>query len=178
MSKTESIVLGGGCFWCLDAGYRLINGVTEVISGYAGGNTVDPGYYQVASGRTGHAEVVKVTFDISVIKLEDVLDIYWAMHDPTTLNYQGNDKGTEYRSIILYTSNDQKLTIDKSMEVVSKLWNDPIVTEVKELETFCPAEDEHQNFFQKHPELAYCQVIINPKLLKLRQKFAASLRTD
>jgi peptide-methionine (S)-S-oxide reductase len=174
---SETIVLGGGCFWCLDAAYRLVEGVTEVTSGYAGGHTKDPDYWNVASGKTGHAEVVQVGFDPDIIKLQDILDIFWGMHDPTTLNYQGNDKGTEYRSIILYSTDKQKQIIDTSIQAVEKLWDNPIVTEVEELDIFYPAEDEHQNFFQKHPEQAYCQVIINPKLSKLRTKFKTHLKS-
>lgn len=173
----QTIVLGGGCFWCLDAGYRLINGVTEVVSGYAGGQLKDPDYYAVSGGQTGHAEVVKVTFDPAVISLEDILDIFWAMHDPTTQDRQGNDVGSQYRSAIYYTTDDQKPVIDKSLASVAKLWDNPIVTEVKELNQFYPAEAEHQNYFTKHPEAGYCQVIINPKLAKLRQKFQAKIKT-
>ncbi len=173
---TETIVLGGGCFWCLDAGYRLIEGVKGVVSGYAGGHTTNPTYYSVAEGDTGHAEVVKVIFDPSVISLDDVLDIFWAMHNPTTLNYQGYDKGTEYRSIILYTDDKQKAVIKESITKVSKLWDDPVVTEVAKLGDFFDAEDEHQNYFQKHPEQGYCQVIINPKLVKLRAKFTSRIK--
>lgn len=172
----ESIVLGGGCFWCLDAGYRLIEGVTEVVSGYAGGHTVKPGYYDVSSGETGHAEVVKVTFDTSKIGLADILDIFWAMHDPTTLNRQGADQGTQYRSAIYYQGAKQKETVDESLAQVAKLWDDPVVTEVKELDKFYSAEEEHQNYFQKHPEVGYCQVVINPKLEKLRKKFQQRLK--
>ena len=172
----ESIVLGGGCFWCLDAGYRLIEGVTEVVSGYAGGHTAKPGYNDVSSGETGHAEVVKVTFDTSKIGLADILDIFWAMHDPTTLNRQGADQGTQYRSVIYYQGTEQKETVDESLAQVAKLWDDPVVTEVTELDKFYSAEEEHQNYFQKHPEVGYCQVIINPKLEKLRKKFQQRLK--
>ncbi len=175
---SESIVLGGGCFWCLDAGYRLIKGVTKVTSGYAGGHTQNPTYYDVSGGSTGHAEVVKVEFDPVIISLGDVLDIFWAMHNPTTLNYQGYDKGSEYRSIILFNSQAQEKLIKNSITEVAKLWDEPIVTEVAPLEFFYPAEEEHQNYFQKHPEQGYCQVIINPKLAKLRQKFTDRLKTD
>lgn len=174
---TESVVLGGGCFWCLDAAYRLVEGVESVTSGYAGGHTNGPDYWSVANGDTGHAEVVKLEFSTKVISLEDILDIFWGMHNPTTLNYQGNDHGTEYRSIILYTTDEQKQVIDKSVESVAKLWDDPVVTEVARLERFYEAEEEHQNFFQKHPEQAYCQVIINPKLSKLKAKFQKHLKS-
>lgn len=170
------IVLGGGCFWCLDAAFRLIKGVTSVTSGYAGGDSVGPDYYSVATGITGHAEVVKVEFDPKLISLTEVLDIFWVLHDPTTLNRQGNDVGAQYRSIILYTSKDQQKIIEESLAKARKLWPGSIVTEVTPLTSFYPAEPEHQNYFEKHPEQAYCQVVINPKLQKLRQKFAQRLK--
>lgn len=174
--QIESIVLGGGCFWCLDAGYRLIEGIESVTSGFAGGQMQNPTYYDVTSGKTGHAEVVKVDFDSKKISLEDVLDIFWAMHDPTTKDRQGNDVGSQYRSTILYTDEGQLDAIKKSIESITLLWDDPIVTEVKKLATFYPAEEEHQNYFQKNPERGYCQVIINPKLAKLRAKFTERVK--
>lgn len=174
--KIESIVLGGGCFWCLDASFRLIVGIKNVVSGFAGGAVANPSYYDVISGETGHAEVVKIEYDPSVIKLEEILDIFWAMHDPTTHNKQGNDVGPQYRSIILYDNGHQLKIIKKSLTEVAKLWNNPVVTEISELDIFYPAEQEHQDFFKKHPELAYCQVIINPKLSKLRTKFSTLLK--
>lgn len=174
--QIESIVLGGGCFWCLDAGYRLIEGIESVTSGFAGGQMQNPTYYDVTSGKTGHAEVVKVDFDGKKISLEDVLDIFWAMHDPTTKDRQGNDVGSQYRSTILYTDEGQLDVIKKSIESITLLWDDPIVTEVKKLATFYPAEEEHQNYFQKNPERGYCQVIINPKLAKLRAKFTERVK--
>lgn len=173
--QTESIILGGGCFWCLDAGFRLIKGVLCVSSGFAGGHTVNPTYYDVVDGATGHAEVVKVSFDTSVILLNDILDIFWTMHNPTTLNRQGHDVGSQYRSIILFNNQEQEKIINESIESISKYWNDPITTEVSKLKEFYKAEEEHQNFFQKHPDMAYCQVIINPKLNKLREKFESKL---
>jgi len=173
--QTESIVLGGGCFWCLDAGFRLIRGVLNVSSGFAGGHTVNPTYYDVVDGATGHAEVVKVSFDTNVILLNDILDIFWTMHNPTTLNRQGHDVGSQYRSIILFNNQEQEKIINESIESISKYWNDPITTEVSKLKEFYKAEEEHQNFFQKHPDMAYCQVIINPKLNRLREKFESKL---
>ncbi len=173
----ESIVLGGGCSWCLDAGYRLIEGVLSVETGYSGGNVKDPSYDQVCTGETGHAEVVRITFDTDKIKLKDLLDIFWALHDPTTLNKQGNDVGTQYRSIILYSNEEQKNIAEKSKNDNSDVWDDPIVTEILPLHTFYMAEQEHQDFFAQHPESAYCQVIINPKLKKLRKKFASRIRS-
>lgn len=173
----ESIVLGGGCFWCLDAGFRLVSGVTNVVSGYAGGTLTDPSYYDVVSGKTGHAEVVKVEFDTAVISLVDILDIFWAMHDPTTPDRQGHDVGPQYRSIILYSNERQRKIIEASVTEVAKLWDNPVVTEVSVLDIFTPAEMEHQDFFNKHPDMAYCQVIINPKISKLRSKFSAQLKS-
>ncbi|HSX15009.1 MAG TPA: peptide-methionine (S)-S-oxide reductase MsrA [Candidatus Saccharimonadales bacterium] len=175
MAKTESIVLGGGCFWCLEAAYQMINGVTKVTSGYSGGTVPDPSYYAVCTGRTGHAEVVKVEFDPGIISLADILDIFWAIHDPTTLNRQGYDVGTQYRSIIFFESEGQKRIAEQSKVQVAKLWPNKIVTTIEPLKEFFPAEPEHQNYFKNHPERAYCQVVINPKLAKLRQKFADKL---
>lgn len=168
---TESIVLGGGCFWCLEATYQLVTGVKKVVPGYAGGSTDNPTYYQVATGNTGHAEVVRVTFDTEVIPFKDILDIFWIIHDPTTLNRQGHDIGTEYRSIILYEHSAQEKIIQQSISNASKLWKDPIVTEVQKLTNFYEAEAEHHNYFKNHPDQAYCQIVINPKLAKLRAHF-------
>jgi peptide-methionine (S)-S-oxide reductase len=176
VAQVDNIVLGGGCFWCLEASYQLINGVTAVVCGYAGGHTNDPDYYKVAMMDTGHAEVVQVTFDPTIISLSDILDIFWALHNPTTLNRQGADVGSEYRSIILFNNETQATEVDKSLMRVRKLWDDPIVTEFAKLDKFYEAEPEQQNFFAKHPEAGYCQVVINPKLAKLRQKFTNKLK--
>lgn len=173
---TESIVLGGGCFWCLEASFQLIDGVTKVTSGYSGGSKETADYYTVASKATNHAEVVKVEFNPEIISLKEILDIFWTIHDPTTLNRQGNDVGPEYRSIIFYNDNKQLDIINESVEQVQKLWPDPVVTEVEKLEEFYPAEPEHQNYFANNPEQGYCQVIINPKLSKLRAQFATKLK--
>lgn len=175
MAKTESIILGGGCFWCTEAAYQMIRGVTKVTSGYAGGTVPEPTYEVVSSGKTGHTEVVRVEFDPNEISLADILDIFWAIHDPTTPNRQGNDVGTQYRSAIYYENPDQKTVIDESVAAVAKLWDPPIVTEVAPLAKFYPAEEYHQNFFRKNPSQGYCQIVINPKLEKLRQKFAGRL---
>lgn len=172
----ESIVLGGGCFWCLEAAYQLIEGVTKVVPGYAGGDFENPTYQDLHRVETGHAEVVKITFNTSVLSLEDVMDIFWAIHDPTTLNRQGNDVGPEYRSIILYANDEQKNSALDSLKRVQKLWKDPIVTEVKQLDKFYEAEDYHHNYFKNNPNQAYCQVIINPKLDNLRKKFSEKLK--
>jgi peptide-methionine (S)-S-oxide reductase len=175
-SATESIVLGGGCFWCLDASYRLIDGVLKVESGYAGGHVKDPTYDQVCAGTTGHAEVVRVTFNPEIITLGEILDIFWALHDPTTLNRQGNDVGEQYRSIIFYENPEQRSMAEMSVRAAAALWEDPIVTDIQKLDTFYLAEAEHQDYFAHHPENAYCQVIINPKLTKLRKKFADRIK--
>lgn len=170
----EKIVLGGGCFWCLDAAYKLIKGVTIVQQGYAGGTLANPTYEQVCSGITGHAEVVQVQFDPQIIKLENILDIFWIIHDPTTLNRQGYDIGTEYRSIILFCNEKQKPIIEMSLQKAQKVWENPIVTEIKPLEKFHPAEDYQNDYETSRSD--YCQIIINPKLNKLRQKFMYLLK--
>jgi peptide-methionine (S)-S-oxide reductase len=171
MEHTNSIVLGGGCFWCLDAEYRLVKGIKGVTSGYSGGTVPNPTMDRVYIGDTGHAEVVKVEFDTKIINLETILDIFWAIHDPTTLNRQGNDVGDEYRSVIFYSDEKQLEVIKKSLQGAKKVWGDKIVTQVKELDVFYPAGESNQDFFTKYPEKAYCQIIINPKLKKLREKF-------
>lgn len=169
--KLESIVLGGGCFWCLDAAYRMIKGVRGVTSGYAGGPSPNPTYQEVSRGTTGHAEVVRIEFDSTVITLAQILEIFWVLHNPTTPNRQGNDIGPQYRSMILYGTDEQKETTQASVADIEKLWDAPIVTEVGKLKTFYPAEEEHQNYFAKNPHQGYCQVVINPKLNKLRERF-------
>lgn len=174
----QSIVLGGGCFWCLDAAYRRVKGVERVTSGYAGGHWPNPTYERVTTGTTGHAEVVRIEFNENLINLDTILEIFWTLHDPTTLNRQGNDVGTQYRSIILFRSADQEADIQKSIkETAIPLWGDHITTEVISLEKFYPAEEYHQDYFNKNPEQGYCQVIINPKLAKLTKKFAQLLKS-
>lgn len=176
MPRFEKATLGGGCFWCLDAAFRQVKGIETSIAGFAGGTAPDPTYEKVCGGGTGHAEVVQLEFDPAVITYADVLDLFWAMHNPTTLNRQGNDVGTQYRSIILYHNGQQKTLAEKSKTEAAKLWPDPIVTEIKPLERFYPAEEYHQNYFSKNPTQAYCQLVINPKLEKLREKYAARLK--
>jgi peptide-methionine (S)-S-oxide reductase len=176
--KTDSAVLGGGCFWCLEASFQLIEGVMKVLPGYAGGTTDNPSYVSVHDDGTGHAEVVRVEFDPAVISYADILDIFWVIHDPTTPNRQGNDVGPEYRSLVLYQGDEQKAIAEKSVVAAQKVWPDPIVTEVKPLQKFYPAEPEHIDYYKKHPEQAYCQIIINPKLQKLRAKFASKLNAS
>jgi peptide-methionine (S)-S-oxide reductase len=174
--RREVATLGGGCFWCLDAAYRRVEGVTGVVSGYAGGQDPNPTYQRVCSGRTGHAEVVQVEFDPDVISYADILDVLWAIHDPTTPNQQGHDVGTQYRSIILTHDDAQRVAAEASRDAVQSLWPRPVVTEIVPLEVFHPAEEYHQDYYARNPEQGYCQAVINPKLAKLRQRFAARLR--
>lgn len=165
-------VLGGGCFWCLDAVYRRVKGVIDIASGYAGGyGNGHPSYDAVSSGATGHAEVVQITFDDAIISADTILDIFFSIHDPTTLNHQGADIGTQYRSIMLYKGAEQKQTFEAARTRAQKLWDDPIVTQIVPLGTFYKAEDKHQDYFTKHPETGYCTVVIKPKLSKARHEY-------
>ena len=176
--QLETIVLGGGCFWCLDAVYRRVQGVTNVVSGYAGGTLRDPSYMDVATKATGHAEVVEVTFNPKLISLADLLDIFWVIHDPTMKDRQMYDVGPEYRSIILYQGDKQRRIVENSLVSAQKLFDKPIVTEVVPLEHFYEAEPEHQDFYNRGARPDYCQIIIDPKLAKLRSKFASKLKPD
>jgi len=164
---SDFIVLGGGCFWCIEALYETLDGVTGVESGYAGGETPNPSYEAVCSGQTGHAEVVKVSFDPEKISLEDILGFFWAAHDPTTLNRQGADVGTQYRSIILTRSTSQKETAEASKKAAQKGFENPIVTEIVPLDQFYKAESYHQDYFKNNPNAPYCRYVIAPKLRKL-----------
>jgi peptide-methionine (S)-S-oxide reductase len=174
----EMTTLGGGCFWCVEAVYQELQGVQSVVSGYAGGSVENPTYYQVCNGTTGHAEVVQITFDPHIIPLEDILYVFWRTHDPTTLNRQGYDVGTQYRSIILYHSEQQRASAEKSKRDTdaSGLWPNPIVTEISPLTTFYNAEDYHQNYYRDNPYQPYCRAIIDPKMTKLRKEFRAKLK--
>jgi methionine-S-sulfoxide reductase len=166
----EKIVLGGGCFWCLEAAYQTIPGITKVTSGYSGGEMPNPSYKEVCGGQTGHAEVVEVEFDPNKLSLDKILLIFWKIHDPTSLNRQGADVGTQYRSCIFYLNEEQKSVIDKHINalVENQVYDSPIVTQIAPLGTFYPAEEYHQNYFKNHPEQGYCQLVIAPKLAKLR----------
>lgn len=177
MENIESIVLGGGCFWCVEAVYLELKGVISVKSGYAGGTEKNPTYREVASGMTSHAEVIKVEFDPNVVSLEEIFEVFFFTHDPTTLNRQGNDKGPQYRSIILYTNDEQKALAEKYIDdFAPTLWEDPIVTELKKLDVFYEAEDYHQEYFSNNPNQPYCQFVVNPKVQKFRKKFADKLK--
>ncbi len=174
----ETATLAGGCFWCLEAVYELLKGVDDVTSGYAGGTTQNPSYEQVCSGMTGHAEVVQVGFDPSVISFKDLLDVFFTIHDPTTLNRQGYDAGTQYRSAIFYHSPDQKATAEQTIKELTdaKLWEDPIVTQVEPLDVFYPAEEYHQHYFERNPNQPYCRAIVAPKVAKARSHFIQNLK--
>jgi len=165
--KTEIAVFGGGCFWCIEAVYERIDGVKSVVSGYAGGLRPSPTYREVCSDTTGHAEVVRIEYDPDRIGYEDLLELFWKAHDPTTPNQQGADVGSQYRSIILYSDEKQKKVAEKSKEKIAAHFDAPVVTEIKPLEVFYPAEDYHQDYYEKHPTLGYCSVVIRPKLKKL-----------
>ncbi|MFP5429991.1 MAG: peptide-methionine (S)-S-oxide reductase MsrA [Gammaproteobacteria bacterium] len=169
----EKAVLGGGCFWCLDAVFREVKGVTEVVSGYAGGARPNPSYEQICTGATGHAEVVQLSFDNSVITFRDLLDIFFAIHDPTTLNRQGHDVGTQYRSVVFCQDAAQKTVVQEAIAALNAatVLDHPVVTEVAEAAPFWPAEAYHQNYFAHHPGQGYCQVVIAPKLAKFRRQF-------
>lgn len=170
-AATERITFGGGCFWCIEAVFQRLNGVTKVVSGYAGGQTQNPTYEQVCSGTTGHAEVVQLEFDPSKVSYDKLLEVFWAAHDPTTLNRQGNDVGTQYRSIILFENDQQKSIAESSKAKAQKDFKEPIVTQVAKLEKFYVAEDKHQNYYNENgAKNPYCQVVIRPKLQKLLQK--------
>jgi peptide-methionine (S)-S-oxide reductase len=168
----ESIILGGGCFWCLEAIFGEIKGIEKVVSGYSGGNIVNPTYDQVCSGRTNHAEVVQLNFYPEVISLKEILEIFFSTHDPTTLNSQGPDVGTQYRSIILYKKKEEREIATEIMNYFERVvYDKKIVTELIPLDTFYPAEEYHQNYYQRNPLERYCQVIISPKLTKMREKY-------
>lgn len=170
--------LAGGCFWCLEAVFLRLRGVHRVESGYAGGHVENPNYRAVCSGTTGHAEVVQIEFDPEVISYRELLEVFFAIHDPTTLNRQGADVGTQYRSAIFYHDQAQQQTAERTIAELEeqKIWDDPIVTEIVPLERFYPAEDYHREYYDRNPEQGYCQVVISPKVAKLRQKFAEMLK--
>lgn len=177
--KRELATLGGGCFWCLEAVLEQVKGVEKVESGYCGGAVSDPTYRQVCNGNTGHAEVIQVTFDPSVISFREILEIFFAIHDPTTLNRQGADVGTQYRSVIFTHTPEQKKTADEVIGQLNaaKIWSAPIVTEVTQFEKFYAAEDYHQEYYRLNSGQPYCQAVISPKVAKFRKAFAGKLRT-
>ncbi len=176
--KREVTTLGAGCFWCIEAVFQELAGVERVVSGYAGGAMENPTYRQVCSGTTGHAEVVQITFDPEVISFEELLYVFWRTHDPTTLNRQGADVGTQYRSVIFYHAETQQAIAKKSKQETndSGLWPHPIVTEITPLTQFYPAETYHQNYYLDNPDQGYCRMVIDPKIRKFRKEFQARLK--
>jgi peptide-methionine (S)-S-oxide reductase len=176
-TSRESATLAGGCFWCLEAVFEQMRGVKGVESGYCGGARPNPTYEQVCSGTTGHAEVVQVTFDLAVVSFREVLEVFFAIHDPTTLNRQGADVGTQYRSAIFYHTPVQQQVAEQVIAELNaaKVWDRPIVTEVVALAAFYPAEDYHQGYFRNHPGQGYCQAVVSPKVAKFRKRFADKL---
>ena len=169
-NKTELATLGGGCFWCLEGCFEIIPGVKAVTSGYSDGKTENPTYKQVCGGDTGHAEVVQIEYDPAVISYEKLLETFWQIHDPTTLNRQGNDVGTQYRSIILYHNDAQKAAAEKSKVEAQKELSKPIVTQIVPLKKFWPAEAYHQDYFRNNPDQGYCQMVVRPKVEKVEKK--------
>ncbi len=169
-------ILAGGCFWCLDAVFRELKGVSESLCGYAGGSEADANYYTVANGTTDHAEAVKVTFDESVLPRDVLLDIFFAIHNPTTLNQQGADSGPQYRSAMFYVDEEQKKDFETAIERASKDWEDPIVTTLSPLDKFYVAEDEHQDYFNQNPFSGYCNFVISPKVKKARKNYSEYLK--
>lgn len=179
MGKSLQVAtLAGGCFWCLEAVFDELRGVESVESGYAGGTVPNPTYYEVCGGETGHAEAVRVTFDPSVLSYRDLLRVFFTIHDPTTLNRQGNDVGTQYRSAIFYHDEEQKRVAEEVMSEIEAagIWGAPLVTELQPCEAFYPAEDYHQEYFKKNPWQPYCRVVVAPKVAKFRQVFAERLK--
>ena len=173
--KRERLVLGGGCFWCIEAVYTRVKGVISATSGYAGGTRANPSYENVCSGATGHAEIVDIYFDSDVISREELLEIFFAVHNPTTLNAQGADRGTQYRSVIYYANEDEKKAVENSIKKAQKEFEDKIVTEVSPLPEVYPAEAYHQNYYNLNSSQGYCQVVIAPKLQKFMTKFPDKL---
>ena len=176
--SSEVATLAGGCFWCVEAVFREIDGVEHVVSGYTGGTTINPDYEQVCTGKTGHTEAVQVSFNPSKISYREILEIFFFIHDPATLNQRGADVGTQYRSAIFYHSEQQKAVAEKLIEDLDKahVWKNPIVTQIAPLGKFYPAEDYHQGYFSKNPGQGYCQMVISPKLDKFRQQWTKCLK--
>lgn len=179
MNELKKATFGAGCFWCVEAVFQRLKGVSEVESGYIGGRTKNPTYRDICTGTTGHAEVIRFSYDENLISFDELLEIFWTTHDPTTLNRQGADKGTQYRSAIFYHDEDQKAKAIASREnVATQIWSDPIVTEISIAGTYYRAEAYHQNYFNSHKSAPYCSVVINPKVAKLKQKFSHKLKSE
>ena len=179
MKQLETVTLGGGCFWCVEAVFDDLQGVEDVVSGYMGGQSANPTYEQICTGRTGHAEVIQVKFDPAIISFRGILEVFFAVHNPTTLNRQGNDAGTQYRSAIFYHTPEQKAVAEQVIQSVGggKVWDDPIVTEVAPATIFYAAEEYHQEFFKRNPHQGYCMAVVSPKLSKFRKNFTKLLKS-
>ena len=178
MPQREVATLAGGCFWCLEAAFQQLKGVEKVESGYAGGHVANPSYEQVCTGTTGHAEVLQITFDPAIISFDDLLHVFFTIHDPTTLNRQGGDVGTQYRSAIFYNSPEQKAVAERVIAELQAegVWDDPIVTEVKPLQIFYPAEEYHRDYYRRNPNQGYCRAVIAPKVAKVRKLYLEKLK--
>ena len=179
MANLQVATLGGGCFWCIESAFNSVDGVEKAVSGYAGGHKANPTYEEVCEGTTGHAEVVQVTFNADAISYREILEIFFALHNPTQVNRQGNDVGSQYRSAIFYHDEHQKKAAEEIIEEISKdeIWPDPVVTEVVPLNNFYQAEDYHQDYFKNNPQNQYCAMVVAPKLAKFKKTFAARLRS-
>lgn len=177
-NELQVATFGAGCFWCTEAVFLNVKGVSKVVSGYEGGKVKNPTYREVCSGLTGHAEVTQITYDPAQVSFEDLLEVFWNTHDPTTLNRQGADEGTQYRSVVFYQNEDQKKIAEayKKQLEASHVYKNPIVTEISPASTFYPAEDYHQNYYQLNPEQGYCQYVIRPKVEKFKKQFADKLK--
>lgn len=177
--KTDTAILGAGCFWCVEAIFQRLKGVESIESGYTGGTVENPTYKQVCTGETGHAEVTKIIFNPDVISFNDLLEVFWTTHDPTTLNQQGADIGTQYRSAVFYLNDEQKMQAEKSKsEIATQIWDGSIVTEITPLKKYYKAEDYHQNYFNQNSDQSYCRFVINPKLEKFRKKFKDKIKDE
>jgi peptide-methionine (S)-S-oxide reductase len=176
----QTAYLGGGCFWCMEAVYTELNGTIKTESGYAGGKIDNPTYKEVCSGTTGHAEIIKITYDPDIITYKDIIDIFWHVHNPTTLNKQGNDQGTQYRSVVFYETETEKQIVEKSMleAQVQKVWQDPFVTEITPLQKFYMGEGYHQDYFANNPNQSYCVYVVSPKVEKFRKEFKEKLKKE
>ena len=176
--KIEETTLGAGCFWCIEAIFENLDGVVSVSSGYTGGRVKNPTYEAVCSGKTGHAEVARIVFDPKKLSFAEILDVFWGTHDPTTLNKQGNDEGTQYRSAIFYHNKEQKEIAEKSIKEAAKIFDEPIVTEITALGTYYKAENYHQDYFKRNPNQPYCTFVIKPKMAKFRKQFQDKLKKN
>ncbi|GEA13503.1 peptide-methionine (S)-S-oxide reductase MsrA [Alteromonas sp. KUL49] len=179
MENTQVATLAGGCFWCIESAFNSVDGVVSAFSGYAGGHIDNPSYKAVCTGETGHAEVVQVTFDANSISYREILEIFFSLHNPTQLNRQGNDVGTQYRSAVFYHNEDQKAQAEAIIDEITKeeIWPDPVVTEVVAINNYYQAEDYHQDYFKNNPQNQYCSMVVAPKLAKFKKTFAARLKS-